>query len=92
MSKSSAVSDNHTITTTVKALTEALGEPQYAYNTGDDKVNFEWDCETENGAVFTIYDWKEYRSLNENEPIEFHIGAFTKKEGEEAQMELIDTL
>jgi hypothetical protein len=30
--------------------------------------------ETEDGEVFTVYDWKEYRQLDENEDIEWHIG------------------
>ena len=51
---------NSTITASVNELIAALGEPQYQSNDGEDKVNFEWDCETEEGAVFTIYDWKTY--------------------------------
>ena len=30
--------------------------------------------ENEKGEVFTVYDWKEYRVLDENELIEWHIG------------------
>jgi hypothetical protein len=30
--------------------------------------------ETEDGTIFTVYDWKEYRRLGENEMIEWHIG------------------
>ena len=41
---------------------------------GGDKVNFEWVMENEEGEVFTVYDWKEYRVLDENELIEWHIG------------------
>jgi hypothetical protein len=30
--------------------------------------------ETEEGEVFTVYDWKEGRVLDEDELIEWHIG------------------
>jgi hypothetical protein len=65
---------NSTITASVNELIKVLGEPQYQSNDGQDKVNFEWDCETEDGNVFTIYDWKEYRTISKNEQIEWHIG------------------
>ena len=60
--------------TTIGELVRVLGEPTYQQNTGDDKVNFDWVCETLDGDVVTIYDWKEYRSLTENEEIAFHLG------------------
>ena len=65
---------NSTITASVNELIAAIGEPQYQSNDGQDKVNFEWDCETEDGDVFTIYDWKEYRPISRDEQIEWHIG------------------
>ena len=63
------------ISSSVSELKEKLGEPQYSGNDGTDKVNFEWECETEEGDVFTIYDWKEYREIDETETIHFHIGS-----------------
>lgn len=81
-----------TIRTTVNKLTEVLGEAQIIDNTGDDKVNFDWNCETEDGDVFTIYDWKEYRPIGLNEMIEFHIGGESKSITEQAKMELLDML
>ena len=65
---------NITITTSVNELIRVLGEPEYSGNDGEDKINFLWECERENGDVITIYDWKEYRSLDINEEIEFHLG------------------
>jgi hypothetical protein len=62
------------IIASVNELIEALGEPQYQSNDGKDKVNFQWDCETEDGDIFTIYDYKEYRRISKNEQIEWHIG------------------
>lgn len=58
----------------VSDLRKILGEPIYEDNKGDDKVNFEWEMETDNGDVFTVYDWKEYREIDEYEIIEWHIG------------------
>ena len=65
----------HTITATPNQLIEALGEPQYGYNDGQDKSNFDWVCETESGKVFTIYDWKEYTPLKMDSVYSFHVGA-----------------
>jgi hypothetical protein len=62
---------NTTITTTVNELIRVLGEPSYEMG---DKSNFEWVCERENGDIVTIYDWKEYRLIGEDEEIEFHLG------------------
>jgi hypothetical protein len=65
---------NVTIKTSVNELIRVLGDPDDDSNTGEDKVNFEWVCERENGDVVTIYDWKEYRMIDVNEKIEFHLG------------------
>ena len=55
-------------------LIRVLGEPTYEQNGGGDKVNFEWVCERKNGDIITIYDWKEYRPIWDDEEIEFHLG------------------
>lgn len=62
------------ITCSYNQLVEAIGEPQHSDNTGEDKTNFDWKCELNDGQVFTIYDWKEYRPLELDEIIEWHIG------------------
>ncbi len=67
-----------TIKTTINKLVDVLGLPTYFDNTGEDKVNIEWVCETENGDIVTIYDWKEYRSLQLDEKITFHLGGHNK--------------
>jgi hypothetical protein len=72
----------------VQDLTRALGEPSYVDNTGEDKVNFDWNMETEDGDVFSIYDWKEYRKINDIEVIEWHIGSFSKSISNVAKMEV----
>jgi hypothetical protein len=81
-----------TIRTTVNKIAEFLGEPTVQDNTGEDKVNFEWDCETKDGEVFTIYDWKEYRSIHGEELIDFHIGGYNKIVTEKAKRELLDII
>ena len=79
---------NTTIKCSVSTLTKVLGEPDYSGNDGEDKVNFEWNMETDNGDVFTVYDWKEYRSLNENEMIQWHIGGTDRTVTEQAAREI----
>ena len=76
----------------VSTLKKVLGEPVYDGNTGDDKVNFEWNMETNDGDVFTVYDWKEYRSINEDEVIEWHIGGFNESAKEEAKYEIREAI
>jgi len=66
-----------TFKATVNQLTKAFGEPD-DNNTGEDKVNFVWDMETDEGDVFTIYDWKHYRKLDLDEVIEWHIGSLSR--------------
>ena len=59
---------------TPQQLIDAIGSPSYANNEGEDKVNMEWVCETGDGEVFTIYDWKYYRPLEMDEEVGWHIG------------------
>ena len=82
---------NVTFKASVQDLTNVFGEP-YNNNTGEDKVNFEWDMETENGDVFTIYDWKEYRKIDLDEQIEWHIGSHSREISGEAQYEVFREL
>ncbi len=77
-----------TIRASVNQLINAFGEPTIQDNTGEDKVNFEWDMETDEGDVFTIYDWKEHRKLDLDELIEWHIGAHSRMISWDAQDEL----
>lgn len=58
----------------VSDLRRILGEPKFENNDGQDKTNFDWTLETESGDVFTVYDWKYYRPLDEEEMVEWHIG------------------
>ena len=76
------------IMTTYPKLIEILGQPTFDDNTGQDKTNMEWVCESREGFVFTIYDWKEYEPLNEEYEYGFHIGGFSEKETKIAKAEL----
>lgn len=76
-----------TIEATVQELRKVLGEPFAEPNNSTDKVNFEW-CMINGNDVFTVYDWKEYRVLPENEVIEWHIGAADKQKAINAKLEL----
>lgn len=72
--KPKGLSFNRTkITSTVLNLIQILGNPQYAKNDGNKETNFEWICELDSGEVFKIYDWKEFKSLDFDEPITFRI-------------------
>jgi hypothetical protein len=81
-----------TITTSVQKLRKILGEPNYSANSGADKVNFEWQAETESGDVFTVYDWKQYKRIGENERVEFHIGGHTNNATVKALDEILKAL
>jgi hypothetical protein len=81
-----------TIGTTIHTLTKILGKPEYSGNDGEDKVNYEWEMETDSGDVFTVYDWKEGRILHEHEIIEWHIGGMSKAITEQAKNEIYDAL
>lgn len=83
---------NVTITTTVNALMELLGEPSFTDDWEDSKVTLEWVCETKNGDVVTIYDWKEYRPISGEEMIEFHLGGHNMMSTLEGKEELMDEL
>jgi len=83
---------DNTITASVNELIAVMGEPSYSGNDGEDKVNFEWEMETEEGEVFTVYDWKEYRPLSRDEQIEWHIGAHSRRIGYSALVELSTAL
>jgi hypothetical protein len=64
---------NGKVRTTIHALMGVLGVPSDYSNSGDDKINVEW-AGMLNGIPFTVYDWKEYRVLEEDEDVTFHIG------------------
>lgn len=70
-------------------LVHLFGLP--SINNGEDKVNYEWELQTEDGIPFTLYDWKYYRPLLIEEPIIWHIGADSREHSKIIQQKL-DTL
>ena len=77
---------------TVSQLRQILGQPVYECNDSGDKVNFEWEMETDGGAPFTVYDWKEYRRIADDEEIEWHIGGQRLVETAQAAIEISNAL
>jgi hypothetical protein len=98
MAKVTARSTNNTsfhyvtFKATVNQLIQAFGQPSMEDNTGEDKTNFEWDMETNNEDVFTIYDWKEYRKLDLDSAIEWHIGSIEKSTSITAKEEILKSI
>ena len=45
------------------------------YGSGDEKTNFEFELELEDGTPFTLYDWKEGDWVDEDTILYYHIGA-----------------
>lgn len=82
----------HTVTATPNQIQKLLGPPVYECNDGSDKVNMEWNCMTDTNKVFTIYDWKYYRPLGMDEPVEWHIGGKDTQSAYEGMKELKEAL
>jgi hypothetical protein len=80
-----------TISATLADLQIILGAPN---QTSDqyDKVQNEWEMELEDGTVFSVYDWKEYRRYADKELIEWHIGGMDQKDTFVAQDTLVEAL
>jgi hypothetical protein len=79
---------NHTFKASKSQLIRAIGEPEWTDQNINDKVQTEWICEAEDGDVFTIYDWKEYRVYGDDEIIEWHIGGHKGSVTRQAQEEI----
>jgi hypothetical protein len=77
-----------TIDAKVQDLFDLLGDPQFFENDGTDKVNMEWILETNDGIVFTLYDWKEGGPLLMDEIVTFNIGGYFKMDCYEGFYEL----
>ena len=71
------------------ALAKRVGADYHEHNDGMDKTNFDFTFESKHG-VFTVYDWKKYRSLELDKHIDFHIGGFSKAVTEQSKDALMD--
>jgi hypothetical protein len=92
--KSTSGTSFHDVTfkASINQLIGIFGEPTIQDNTGEYKCNFDWHLQTFSGDVFTVYDWKEYRKLEMDEIIEWHIGAFSQLVSLNAKEEVISAL
>lgn len=81
-----------TITATLDDLIKILGEPSSICLNQDEKVQYEWLLETKNGTPFTVYDWKEYREIQPNVELKWHIGTEYEFQSNAVFFELFDAL
>jgi len=80
-----------TFSATLADLQIILGAPNHTSD-HHDKVQNEWEMELEDGTVFSVYDWKEYRRYTDKETIEWHIGGMDQKDTFVAQDTLVEAL
>jgi hypothetical protein len=81
----------HTIITKPRKLIELAKKVNAEYfndNDGSDKSNFDFIFLNSEGNVFTVYDWKEYRPLDLDENVEFHIGAHNNENASQGVIDL----
>jgi hypothetical protein len=86
-----------TVETTIEKLIQAIGQPTYdgrgkGYDADADKTQVEWDLETSTGEVISLYDYKEYKWLSNNEVVKFHIGSYNLEASVFAKTELENLL
>lgn len=74
------------INATPNEMFAILGKPDF---TNGDKVNIEWVRELNGKSVFTIYDWKNYGGISNDQLVDWHIGGFDVEVTEEAKKELM---
>ena len=77
---------------TPQQLVDLFPDSFRSHNDGEDKTNFDFTLETESGDVFTIYDWKEYRPLEMDEVVEWHIGGFNEQSCKQGKQEVLELL
>ena len=58
-----------------KKLIETFGEPCLFEPSTSEKVQIEWCLEFGDGTIATVYDWKQYGHIpDENEDVQWNIG------------------
>jgi hypothetical protein len=80
-----------TFSATLADLQIILGAPNHTSD-HHDKVQNEWEMELEDGTVFSVYDWKEYRHYSDTEKIEWHIGGRSQIDTFDAHYALVVAL
>jgi hypothetical protein len=76
------------IRTTAGKLKALFPDSYDESNDGRDKTNYDFTLQDDDGNIVTIYDWKEYRPIGDNEMINFHIGGMSQDITERARMYL----
>jgi hypothetical protein len=76
-----------TITTTPGTLKELFPGGDEGPG-GDGKTQINYSLETEDGEFFMLYDWKYYRTHNDNDVLEFNIAARKHSTALQAKEEL----
>jgi hypothetical protein len=79
------------IHTTAGKLKSLFPHSYEGSNDGRDKTNYDFTLEDAEGNVVTIYDWKEYRPIADDEMIYFHIGGKSETITEKAR-EYLETV
>ena len=74
------------VSTTAKSLIDIFGKEQLVDQCSKSKR--QWFCETSNGKVFTVYDYKWYRDISLEEMVDYHIGGFCKEDTMQAKKEI----
>jgi hypothetical protein len=69
----------------MRKLVAALGEPIEEFSS---KINYEWRGTTDDGHIFTVYDWKQPRPKKDR-VTEWNIGGKTKEATEKAKEEIV---
>ncbi len=66
------------ITASRKELIQVFGEPCLFQPSTSEKVQIEWCLEFSDGTVATIYDWKQYGHIpDEDEIVDWNVGGFS---------------
>ena len=79
---------NHDFVAAQEDIEKVCGIVMYTDLDPEEITQNEWEMQTEDGTPFTIYDWKEYREISDNEKITWHIGSFNRFGSAKAYKEL----
>jgi len=86
---------NETVRATAReliAVATTLGAEYGSENSGEEKTNYDFDFETEEGLYIAVYDWKEYRPIGMDEAVEWHIGGENSTATHDGKRELLAML
>jgi hypothetical protein len=75
------------VSCSLETMTKLLGQPP-AGPFIDDKAQYEWLMELEDGTVFTVYDYK-HRKIEQDTIVYWHIGAFSSSASKRAKNEIL---